>query len=112
MKHFSRCFYSAAIILCIVVSLSLFHLYVECQAQADESAKINTAALYSPEFLPKKFKSRHTHDLHTELGFNGVHFDPDAYIIDDLFHIVEFKRVRENISMGVTRTGLKFCIDW
>lgn len=98
-------------VLFVVVCFSLFYLYIEHPAQADESSSANTPVLHSNEFHPKTFKNRNNPTL-TNLGFNGVEFDPDTFIINDLFHKLEFKKVRENFSLGVTNRGLKFCIDW
>ncbi len=47
-----------------------------------------------------------------ELKFDGVKFDPDSFIVDELFDVIRYKKFRDNMSGGLTSEGLNFSVTW
>jgi len=47
-----------------------------------------------------------------ELKFDGVKFDADSFIVDEFFDVVRYKKLRENMSGGLTSEGLNFSVTW
>ena len=47
-----------------------------------------------------------------ELRFEGVEFDPDSFIVDDFLDIIKYRKLRENMSGGLTSEGVNFSITW
>ena len=53
-------------------------------------------------------------DSEVELEFDGVQpkSDKDPSFVDELYDIVKYQQVRENVSGGLTSKGLNFTVEW
>jgi hypothetical protein len=104
MSYFARC-------LCIAI-LFLFIANFKSAAVAEDASTDKYEAFAFKHFWLEAFDSTTTLYSKSDIGFEGLSFETDTFLVNDLFHMVEFRRVGENFSMGVTKRGLKLCIDW
>jgi hypothetical protein len=94
------------------IAIPLIIISFEPAAFAGKDSNRSVFKSYHYDFPAQRLEVKHTEQQEKKFKFDIIGFDPDTIILDDIFHMVEFKRVGENFSMGVTEKGLKMCIDW